>query len=209
MIKDYSNRVTSQPYSYLAKIFGAYKIKTEHSKPFRVILMENLSSRLETPLIFDMKGSKLDRRVTKTSYADADSMPRSKVYKDVDFFNVIHNFQLDGVELPDLMNCIKLDTNLLEKYSVMDYSLLLLLEERSFLKGSVVQGTNFFKFGKYLVFIGLIDFLQTFNMKKKIEQGYKVLKVSNADEVSAIAPKPYRKRFMKLVKQVFRIAKIN
>jgi hypothetical protein len=203
MTEGYSKRITSPTQSYLARIFGAFKIQSGKTKPFRIILMENLSSRMKYPLIFDLKGSQADRRVTYSAYKHIGQMPRTKVYKDIDFFNVIPRIQIDKDEMPELIKALKLDTKLLQEYFIMDYSLLVMMQEMDMVKGSKVEGNGFFKYDKYLVHIGIIDFLQTYNTKKKIESKYKILKSGGRASVSAISPQPYRKRFLKLFKSVF------
>ncbi|OMJ75768.1 hypothetical protein SteCoe_25037 [Stentor coeruleus] len=203
MTEGYAKRITSSTQSYLAKIFGAFKIQSGKTKPFRVILMENLSSRMRYPLIFDLKGSQADRRVTHSSYRNIGQMPRTKVYKDIDFFNVMSKIQIDKKDMPELIKAIKLDTKLLQEYFIMDYSLLVIMQEMDMLRGSKVEGNGFFNFDNYLVHIGIIDFLQTYNTKKKIESKYKTLKVGKRFSISAISPQPYRKRFLKLFKSVF------
>lgn len=202
MIKDYSARITSEPCSYLSKIFGAYKIKIENCSTVRVVLMENLLSRMENPIMFDLKGSKKNRKLSMTSYNDIDSMPRNRVYKDLDFIDIVTDIQLDSFEMPEVLESIELDTELLRKHKLMDYSLLMGLDDRPFLNSSMCKGNKVIKIGKYSIVIGIIDYFQAYNIKKKIEKGYKMIK-SKSEEVSVMSPEPYRTRFMNLMRAIF------
>jgi hypothetical protein len=49
---------------------------------------------------------------------------------------------------------------------------------------------------QYYWHIGIIDYLQDYNINKKIERCYKRFKSPNSDP-SSLAPKPYAKRFKK------------
>ena len=84
MIDAYTERVTSNRKTYLARIFGTFKIKVNKSNSITVLLMENLGCRMENPIIFDMKGSTVNRRITNTEYSSLESIPRDKVYKEYD-----------------------------------------------------------------------------------------------------------------------------
>ena len=165
--------------------------------------MENLQCRMDFPLIFDLKGSILDRRTTHDHYINIESIPRTKVYKDVDFFNHLQNITVENVERVNMLRSIKLDTELLEKYSIMDYSLLLLIEETKSLKGSMIEPFNFVKYQKYVVLIGIIDYLQTYDIKKQIENKIKKMRKHETIQISAISPKPYKKRFIEMIEKVF------
>ena len=181
-----------------------FKVKTNNTKAFRVIILENLSRNFEDPLKFDMKGSRTDRRTSNKDYLSLDLMPRDKVYKDMDFHATVQAIGIESVERAEMIRKITLDTALLEKYSIMDYSLLVLVEQAFFTRGSMIEGRPLTINGKYIVYVGIIDYLQTYNMSKKIENKYKnKLKRNRESNLSAISPHPYRKRFIKMVKKIF------
>lgn len=52
-----------------------------------------------------------------------------------------------------------------------------------------------------LYFIGIIDILQKYNTKKKLEHGIKSV-AYNPNEISAVDPTHYAKRFYKFMKEV-------
>jgi 1-phosphatidylinositol-4-phosphate 5-kinase len=209
IIKDYKNHITDKQGSLLSKVFGVFKLKIDKSSTFRIVLMENLASRLIDPIIFDMKGSKSDRHASFSVYADINRMRRDKVYKDIDFSDNIGHISVTQEELNNLLSKLKRDAHLLEKHMIMDYSLLLMIENINCLRNTMINKTFVASYGKFIVFAGVIDFLQTYNTKKKLEHRYKKLKNQESIHFSSIAPTPYRKRFIRMVKNVFKREEIN
>lgn len=53
-----------------------------------------------------------------------------------------------------------------------------------------------------VLYLGIIDILQEYNMKKKLEHTYKSLKFDPMS-ISAIEPKIYSKRFLSFLEKVF------
>ncbi|KAJ7946634.1 Phosphatidylinositol-4-phosphate 5-kinase family protein [Quillaja saponaria] len=53
-----------------------------------------------------------------------------------------------------------------------------------------------------VLYMGIIDILQEYNVKKKIEHAYKSLKF-NPDTVSVVEPKKYAKRFINFLEKIF------
>lgn len=209
MIKDYCDHVSDQEGSYLSRIFGIYKIKIDKTSTFRMILMENLASRLSTPVIFDMKGSTTDRRVSVNTFKEISDMPRNVVYKDVDFAENVGYFKVTGEESQNILPKLERDTKLLKKHMIMDYSLLIMMEKVKSLRNTLVEKNYVATHGSYIIFIGIIDFLQTYNTKKKLEHNYKKLKSNKNVQLSAISPKPYKKRFLTMANKIFRREAVN
>ena len=86
----------------------------------------------------------------------------------------------------------------------MDYSLLLVIE--SLQSKKVYHGRNTICSDTHpeAYHIGIIDFLQKWNFDKKLERAFKSLK-GNPDDISAMEPTGYQKRFCKfLQKKVFK-----
>ena len=209
IIEEYTERITSEVPSYIARILGLFKIKVNRANEVFVILMENLSSMLENPLVFDMKGSSSDRRATESVYRGLEDLPKMKVYKDSDFFSTISGFDISNSEAAEVMKAVKLDIEMLERHYIMDYSLLLLIEDVRYLKRSMIMQKNYLVSGRYVICFGIIDYLQAYNTKKKLENRYKSWKHNLRGTISAIPPKPYRKRFLQMVKSVFVVNAVN
>lgn len=53
-----------------------------------------------------------------------------------------------------------------------------------------------------VLYLGIIDILQEYNMKKKLEHSYKSLQFDPMS-ISAIEPKIYSKRFLSFLEKVF------
>ena len=209
IIDEYTLRITDKIPSNFARILGLYQIKVNRARSIYVILMENLSSYMNDPWRFDMKGSAIDRRATERSYNGLDSLPNNKVYKDIDFSKAKIVFEIDDNEMTEMLNSIKLDTLLLEAHFIMDYSLLLIVAQNKSLRSTMIKRKNYVESGKYVIGIGIIDFLQAYNAKKKLENRYKTLKQNEGQQISAIPPTPYRERFLEMIKSIFFSQNVN
>lgn len=209
ILPDYTERICSSEGSFLGKIFAMFKIKINKAKSVKLMLMENLASRLGDPIVFDMKGSSTDRKTLLSSFKDIDEMPRGVVYKDTDFLDNIQSFSVYSEELLTIREKLAKDTKMLEKNYIMDYSLLVLVEKVKSLKETLIEKAFVATHENYVVFIGLIDFLQIYNLKKKLESKYKSFRSSSNIAASAISPVPYRERFMLMVERIFRKETIN
>ena len=209
IIRDYSEHIISNEGSFLSKVFGIYKLKIEKTSSFRIILMENLASRLTSPILFDMKGSRSDRRVEDRVYGNLNDMSRDVVYKDLDFEDNVSSINASHEEFNLIVARLKRDSRLLEKHMIMDYSLLVIMEKATSLRNTLINKAFVATHSGFIVFIGIIDFLQTYNTKKKLEHRYKKLKNKDSIDFSSIAPTPYRKRFISMIKNIFQPEKIN
>ena len=203
IIEKYTQRITDNVPSFFARIIGVFKIKVNHSNAIYVILMENLRCGMNNPLIFDLKGSTINRRVTKHTYDSIEHFPKIKVYKDIDLLNSMIQFQVNANEFANIIRSIEIDTLLLETHLIMDYSLLVLIEEASCLRGPLIRRGNYFTSGKYIICIAIIDFFQAYNTKKKMENRYKSFKSNVDGTISSIPPKPYKKRFIEMISKIF------
>lgn len=209
IIRDYCEHIISKEGSFLSKVFGIYKLKIEKTSTFRIILMENLASRLVNPILFDMKGSRSDRRVEDRVYTDLNDMSREVVYKDLDFEDNVSAIGVTNEEFSLIVGKLKRDSRLLEKHMIMDYSLLVMIEKVTSLRNTLINKDFVAIHSGFIVFIGIIDFLQTYNTKKKLEHRYKKLKNKDSIDFSSIAPIPYRKRFISMIKNIFQPERIN
>jgi hypothetical protein len=54
--------------------------------------------------------------------------------------------------------------------------------------------------GMYLYHLGIIDYLQDFNLNKKGENAFKSL-IDDGTQISAVYPKPYAERFFRFMQQ--------
>ena len=125
------------------------------------------------------------------------------------------------------MNMLERDAALLRAHNVMDYSLLFAVEKNSNFKGinnpsrgtattksedeeeSHLRALRSFdksrytflsKSGRYIYHLSIIDYLQDFNLDKKLENRIKVFINKEGAEISAIEPKGYFTRYLKFMK---------
>ena len=125
------------------------------------------------------------------------------------------------------MNILERDATLLRNHNIMDYSLLFAVEKNAHYKDiknpSRATATtkseeddethqralkNFDKTrytflsqsGRYIYHLSIIDYLQDFNLEKKLENRIKVFINKEGAEISAIEPKGYFTRYVKFMK---------
>jgi hypothetical protein len=208
IIKDYRDRVTSITSSHLTRIFGVFRITIGTQEPILICIMENLSRNFSSPLIFDLKGSTYERRSTYSAYPNYAAMPREIVYKDIDFLNAFSDVCVGGNDGKEIMQALEADTELLEKHQIMDYSLLLFLEEIKGPKFSFVQSSRCFRLGELVGFVGIIDFLQNYSYRKKLENTINGLNKGKRANCSCVPPSEYRIRFLNLARKLF-ISKVS
>ena len=158
-----------------------------------------------------MKGSTFDRYTKHIERVD-----RFKALKDLDFMwmtNVENELiQFSEEDKNIIKETLKDDLTMLREVNIMDYSLLLLIihypEEYDSEYNNILNimkeerySKRVFKSknGKYLYCIGIIDYLQKFNMSKFLENKYKRIFISGEKSkgVSAVDPIMYADR-MKL-----------
>lgn len=202
MIKEYCDLVTVSDRSLLAKIFGVFKVTIDNSTPRMLVILENLSRHFHSPLIFDLKGSTHMRQSSQIDYKSFDFMPKTQVYKDKDFLNCYQN-RLSHKEGKSVFELLEQDTFLLEKHEIMDYSLLFLIEEIKNPRGSIINSCNTFRMGNYICCVGIIDYLQNYSYKKKLETQINKFKKDQTSNFSCIPPDAYRTRFLKLMFDIF------
>ena len=164
----------------LAKIFGFYQVEFKNSmngKTFKMdlLIMENLFYNRKTTRIFDLKGSMRNRHVKQTG-------KENEVLLDENMVEYIYESpvfvkeQLKKLLRGSLFN----DTSFLSAMDVMDYSLVIGIDDPS---------------GK--LYVGIIDWLRTFTWDKKVENWVKgkSLVGKKGKDPTIVTPKQYRTRF--------------
>lgn len=171
----------------LAKIFGVYQIiirSTQKSQPIKmyVLVMENLFYGREFDKFFDLKGSMRNRKVAETGKAN-------EVLLDENMVEYIYETPVFVREHSKRMLRASLynDTLFLTKMNVMDYSLVIGLDE-----------------GGNTIVAGIIDYIRTYTWDKKIESWVKArAATSNIKEPTVVSPKQYKGRFRESMERYF------
>ncbi|XP_044492106.1 putative 1-phosphatidylinositol-3-phosphate 5-kinase FAB1C isoform X2 [Mangifera indica] len=173
----------------LAKILGIYQVSVKHLKGGKEIkmdlmVMENLFFRRSISKVYDLKGSARSRY-------NSDTTGTNKVLLDM---NLMENLRTDPIFLGSkakrsLERAIWNDTSFLASVDVMDYSLLVGVDEER----------------KDLV-LGIIDFMRQYTWDKHLETWVKasgILGGPNNVSPTIISPKQYKKRFRKAMTSYF------
>ncbi|CAG8450252.1 2333_t:CDS:10 [Ambispora leptoticha] len=169
----------------LAKIFGFYRIgykNEQYGKNMKidVIVMENLFYERKISKIFDLKGSMRNRHVRSTG-------KENEVLLDENLLELLHDKPLYLREHSKRILRASLwnDTLFLGKLNVMDYSLLVGIDE-----------------GKQEL---VVDFIRTFTWDKKLESWVKETGIlgGGGKEPTIVSPRQYKHRFREAMDRYF------
>jgi 1-phosphatidylinositol-3-phosphate 5-kinase len=171
----------------ITKILGVYRIGFENSQTSRslkqdILIMENLFYGRRISRIFDLKGSERNRYVQSKGQND--------VLMDENLLEFVCESPLfirphaKNVLTRSILN----DTEFLAKQFVMDYSLLVGIDETQ----------------SELV-VGIIDFIRTFTLDKRLEMWVKStgLLGGHGKMPTVVSPDLYRKRFCEAMDRYF------
>lgn len=192
MLYKYSGRVIGTPQSKLVRILGIFRLIPENQD---FIIMENIIPNRESAVIFDLKGSSIDRLVRVTD----GNLPYGKVLKD-------ENFRLSGLKIKiseemieEIIKVLKEDFMLMKTEYIMDYSILLGFYQRS------VKITNRYQFeyqGEIFT-LGIIDILQKYNFSKSTEGKLKSIYKKDKALISTADPEAYFVRIYQFLHNLF------
>uniref|UniRef100_A0A1D1XRI7 1-phosphatidylinositol-3-phosphate 5-kinase n=1 Tax=Anthurium amnicola TaxID=1678845 RepID=A0A1D1XRI7_9ARAE len=173
----------------LAKILGIYQVTSKHLKGGReskidVLVMENLLFGRNVMRLYDLKGSARSRY-------NADSSGNNKVLLDQ---NLIESMPTSPIFVGNkakrlLERAVWNDTAFLASIDVMDYSLLVGVDEEN-----------------HELVLGIIDFMRQYTWDKHLETWVKasgILGGPRNASPTVISPKQYKKRFRKAMSAYF------
>lgn len=205
--------MTRERNTLICHFFGLYTIIPQQGSAMHFVAMENILPRPEVPVskIFDLKGSTAGRKAS-----EADKLGKGPVIlKDLDFDVP---FLLGPTKLMLLFEQLKRDTAFLENCAIMDYSLLVgivdldqvtavgripwaLPEELSVFRmddGGFRSSNGKDEPMNLVYYMGIIDVLQPYNLRKKVEHALKSLREA-PDALSCVDPAQYSRRFVDFV----------
>ncbi|XP_008797353.2 1-phosphatidylinositol-3-phosphate 5-kinase FAB1A-like isoform X2 [Phoenix dactylifera] len=173
----------------LAKILGIYQVTIKHLKGGKesrmdLLVMENLLFRRNVTRLYDLKGSSRSRY-------NPDSSGNNKVLLDQ---NLIEAMPTSPIFMGNkakrlLERAVWNDTSFLASIDVMDYSLLVGVDEE-----------------KHELVLGIIDFMRQYTWDKHLETWVKAsgfLGGPKNASPTVISPKQYKKRFRKAMSAYF------
>ena len=182
----YTRRIIEEPESKLVRIFGLFQILPNNQD---LIIMENALPNKSDCLIFDLKGSTVDRHVPKVNSEDP---PRGIVLKDLNFKRY---GKLVNVENKDkVIAGLVADMKLLKDNKLMDYSMLLRIHEgySPYTRYSVGEGYS----------IAIIDFFERYGIRKFAERAWKRYALRKKKGVSSISSIKYYRRIKRYLKTI-------
>ena len=222
MLKLYHKRLRDTK-TILCRIYGIYKIELKDKGKIHFILQKNMDSLpKETKILtFDLKGSTVDRQnISKIDEKLNRNILIEKykniVLKDIDLKILKFNFLLKSSHSKNLIKSIKNDSEFLERFEVIDYSLLVFVHK--YRQNDICLSLNNYGIMKsedknYLFEFSIIDFLGPFNFEKKSEKlaktfvGY--IKQMKDTNFSVLDPKRYGLRFRNFAEKVIPINQEN
>ena len=164
-------------------------------------------------LTFDLKGNTRNRKLGPKDIGKSKfwmkKLNHKAVLRDLNFIEInkdiksmINISQTDVVRLNQI---IQKDSLFLEEHNLMDYSLLLAIESKYRINKKPPSNLRNQIFSNDLskcYHIGVIDFLQNYNLTKKVERCFKqIIAEDKIKSVAAAPPQLYAKRFRDFIKE--------
>lgn len=211
MLPTYYEHISNNPNTLLTKYLAHFSVQTTRNHHIRMVVMASIfNDQIYIDKKFDLKGSTFKRYATPSQLES-----ENVTLKDLDFEAPIY-FRPDALE--QLIGQLTRDSAYLESHSVMDYSLLLglsemLPEEDQGFKHAFGQNEESapYYLGYQLneegvkvgqrISLGIIDFLQRFRLRKKVEYGCRVMQSCSCSSASVAPPSLYRQRFLDFLRE--------
>jgi hypothetical protein len=200
--------------SALAKILGAYKIKIKNNNKAEnsyVILMENLFYGKEDQIkmngirAYDLKGSRLNRYIPLRDQKSDQVLPDTNFKEDYKGEPIV--LKRNMAEL--LKAAVYNDSLILSKMNVVDYSLLLIIDEKCNIKNSVNHNIkeNNHPSGCVIcnvksIRVGIIDYVRKYTWDKQLEHVGKVI-INRLQVPTIVNPVNYKERFKEAMDDFF------
>ncbi|KAK4423472.1 putative 1-phosphatidylinositol-3-phosphate 5-kinase FAB1C [Sesamum alatum] len=173
----------------LAKVLGIYQVSVKHARTAKetkmdLMVMENLFFERSISKVYDLKGSARSRYNSDTTGAN-------KVLLDMNLLETLHTnpIFLGSKAKRRLERAVWNDTSFLASVDVMDYSLLVGVDEER----------------KELV-LGIIDYMRQYTWDKHLETWVKASGILGGPKNASptiVSPKQYKKRFRKAMTTYF------
>lgn len=224
LLPEYRRHMDSYPHSWLVHFYGVYRVQcSPNARPVYFVVMNNVfRTRKHLAERYDLKGSTLGRQTSReTTTSDSSSMSSGRagrahraalVLKDLDLLDSHSRLRLGSRRKRILIDQLSADVDFLRRRALMDYSLLvaihrtrmpplaLLAHALSIIRRRGSDGLPS-QSGRELYFVGVIDVLQRYTLRKFFETQIKSLRHSTA-EISCVPPAQYAERFCGFVERV-------
>jgi len=190
MLPQYYTYMKDNPNSLLSRMYGLYKLE---DSPF--IVMENVfKTRNSIDICFDLKGSTHGRK----------SSPDSSLQKDLNWMEAGRRLHFGSSMATPFLTQLKKDVEFLRSLDIIDYSLIVGISEKAPTHYSTPKERSIFQRHsggilsfdhRHVYYVGIIDCLITYNLKKKAEKFVKALYTGDEESVSVTTPQHYASRF--------------
>ncbi|KAL1196012.1 putative 1-phosphatidylinositol-3-phosphate 5-kinase FAB1D [Cardamine amara subsp. amara] len=176
-------RESNEP-TCIAKIFGIYKVKNHLNKTKYWIVMENITAGKGNNTVYDIKG-KLGRNVVDTE-------DQQRVRFEEEFIMDVknHSLYINQASKEVLQRALLNDTKFLKDVNVMDYSLLVWIDNET-----------------QQMHCGVIDYLGSYDFAKMLECFVKSLLIAcvcNDQLPTVVKPTTYQSRFIDFINNEFK-----
>mmetsp|Transcript_12560 Transcript_12560/g.24248 ORF Transcript_12560/g.24248 Transcript_12560/m.24248 type:complete len:462 (-) Transcript_12560:155-1540(-) len=201
MLPKYGRYLMEHRDSLLTRYFGAYRFTPARGgEVVRVVIMANVLEGARPHKVYDLKGTTEDRWVPEI---------QGKCMKDVNFESTT---MYTSAQVQERLHAVlRDDTRFLERFHIMDYSLMLSIQylnrETSMatnpkapsklmggLEGIALSGSEH---KACLFHIGIIDMLTTYDFKKLIAHTLKINTIGRFHDIDTEPPDVYAERFRK------------
>ncbi|XP_055858683.1 putative 1-phosphatidylinositol 3-phosphate 5-kinase [Episyrphus balteatus] len=183
---DYINKCHQQNHpTLLAKIVGVYRVTIKKKDSFQekfMLVMENLFYECDIKNKFDLKGSERNRLVNPTNQ-NGEIVLLDENLVQMSWSKPLYVLSHSKAVLKDAINR---DSSFLAKNQVMDYSLLVGLNNKS-----------------STLVLGIIDYIRTYTFDKRVETLLKTLGSGMGKQPTIIPPECYMKRFTDAMDRYF------
>lgn len=222
ILKDYYRYFKKHHDSMIAKIYGIYTFERRDIKDqtTSILLMRNIAACPKKYVLrtYDLKGSTFDREVLKNK---TDIELNKVTLKDIDFLKLEKKIFIEENYKIKLHDLLEKDSDFFRQKKLIDYSLIVFkIDKKKYFEDMMSEGKNpdenFFLNKRELYslksvqeegvcyHIGIIDYLQPYNLQKYFEKNFKKLLKADKDlNTSSQDPKTYQERFCNFVKDIF------
>ena len=211
LLPDLTKYLGENPNSLIAKIYAVFTYDVNESvERFHFIMQKNVNGYPNDCLMraYDLKGSTVNR------YVDLESSRSVKNGKDQNFIETEKNqfYFEDGNLKEPLLEILKQDSIFLSSHGLMDYSLIVyvvnpkdeqqLQRENYPCYNSIKAKFEEERGGLYYYQLGVIDYLTTYDWKKRLEHWFKVCRARNINhDISCQNPEKYHRRFIQFLEK--------
>ena len=155
--------------------------------------MENTTPNSENSLVFDLKGSSIDRFVPLKSGPD---FFETDILKDENFRLLGKKIKMSLKESAETLEILQEDMRVLRDIGVMDYSLLLVMSNDHLARSRYSIGKNYY--------LAIIDLFQVYDSTKAFERWFKIyIRRVDKNLISVISPFEYFQRLLEFVQSIF------